>query len=85
MTKPLLLALALVSTASASAPDWPQWRGPKQDGISTEKGLLKEWPSDGPALAWRTKGVGNGMSSVSIANGRIFTIGVRTRDGARGV
>ncbi|MEN9574268.1 MAG: Serine/threonine-protein kinase AfsK [Verrucomicrobiota bacterium] len=85
--KPLLLALALVTTATAtaSAPDWPQWRGPKQDGISTEKGLLKEWPSDGPPLAWRTKGVGSGMSSVSIANGRIYTLGKRNRDGAQGV
>ena len=85
MTKSLLLALTLVTTASASTPDWPQWRGPKQDGISTEKGLLKEWPSDGPSLAWRVKGVGTGMSSVSIANGRIYTLGSRNRNGESGV
>ncbi len=70
---------------SASALDWPQWRGPKRDGISTEKGLLKEWPSDGPPLAWRTKGLGRGMSSVSIANGLIFTQGGRNKDGKNGV
>ncbi|MBI5799194.1 MAG: PQQ-like beta-propeller repeat protein [Verrucomicrobia bacterium] len=83
--KLLLLALAASASASASTPDWPQWRGPKQDGISPEKGLLKEWPSDGPSLAWRVKGVGTGMSSVSISNGRIYTLGVRNRDGVSGV
>ncbi|NBV21425.1 MAG: polyvinylalcohol dehydrogenase [Proteobacteria bacterium] len=83
--KPLLLTLTLITTAAASAPDWPQWRGPKQDGISTEKGLLKEWPSDGPPLAWRVNGVGSGMSSVSVANGRIYTLGKRNRDGVQGV
>ena len=35
-----------------SAADWPQWRGPQGDGISKETGLLKEWPGDGPPLAW---------------------------------
>jgi len=85
MKPALLLALTLTCSALASTPDWPQWRGPKQDGISPEKGLLKEWPSDGPPLAWRTKGVGSGMSSVSIANGRIYTLGKRNRDGAQGV
>lgn len=81
----LALTFALTAPAVASAPDWPQWRGPKGDGISPEKGLLKEWPSDGPPLAWRTKGVGSGMSSISIANGRIYTLGKRNRDGAQGV
>ena len=80
-----LASSALASSALASAPDWPQWRGPKSDGISPEKGLLKEWPSDGPPLAWRTKGVGNGMSSISIAGGRIYTLGKRNRDGVNGV
>jgi len=74
----LALTFALTAPAVASAPDWPQWRGPKQDGISPEKGLLKEWPSDGPPLAWRTKGIGSGMSSVSIANGRIYTLASAT-------
>ena len=85
MKPALLLTLAFASSALASAPDWPQWRGPKSDGISPEKGLLKEWPSDGPPLAWRTKGVGNGMSSISIAGGRIYTLGKRNRDGVNGV
>ena len=57
--------------------DWPQWRGPNRDGKSKETGLLKQWPTDGPPLAWKTKGAGRGYSSLAVANGRLFTMGLR--------
>ena len=57
--------------------DWPQWRGPNRDGISTETGLLKQWPADGPPLVWKAAGAGTGYSSLAIANGRIYTLGLR--------
>lgn len=57
--------------------DWPQWRGSNRDGISKETGLLKQWPADGPPLAWKTTGAGGGYSSFSIAKGRLFTMGLR--------
>jgi len=69
-----LLALLIV-TLPAAADDWPQWRGPARDGKSAETGLLQEWPEGGPPLAWKTSGIGAGYSSVSVANGRIFTMG----------
>ena len=59
------------------AGEWPQWRGASRDGISTETGLLKQWPSDGPAQLWKTNGLGNGYSTVSITKGRIFTMGLK--------
>jgi outer membrane protein assembly factor BamB len=40
--------------------------------MSKEKGLLKEWPAEGPPLAWRIKGLGGGDSTPSIAGGRIL-------------
>jgi outer membrane protein assembly factor BamB len=63
-----------VSTPVASF-DWPQWRGPNRDGISTETGLLKRWPDGGPRELWRTQGLGQGYASVAIANGKIFSLG----------
>jgi outer membrane protein assembly factor BamB len=57
--------------------EWPQWRGPNRDGISTETGLLKAWPADGPPRIWKTNGLGNGYSTVAISKGRIFTMGVK--------
>lgn len=55
------------------------WRGPNQDGVARETGLLDEWSDDGPQLLWTANGLGNAMSSVSIADGKIFTMG--NRDG----
>jgi outer membrane protein assembly factor BamB len=53
--------------------DWPQWRGPHRDGVSTETDLLTEWPSGGPPVLWEAK-VGEGFASVVVAKGRAFTI-----------
>lgn len=70
--------LSLSTVASNRAfDDWPQWRGTKRDGISVERGLLKSWPAAGPPVAWRATGAGEGYSSFSAANGRLYTLGAR--------
>jgi len=78
------LALALLSaTTFAASPDsfdWPQWRGSDRTAVSKERGLLKEWPKEGPPLAWKIKGLGGGYSSPSIAAGRIFGMSNRGED-----
>ncbi len=56
-------------------PDWPQWRGPRRDGISAETGLLHEWPKDGPKLLWTADKLGLGWSSPIIVGDRIFITG----------
>ena len=71
---------ALLSSTGVQAADWPQWHGPARDNISTETGLLKQWPAQGPALAWKATGLGGGLSGVSVAAGRVYTMG----DGADG-
>jgi len=70
-----VLLLALAETLAGAPGEWPQWRGPDRDGISKETGLLKDWPQQGPPLAWKTTGVGKGYSTVSLVGDRIFTIG----------
>ena len=75
---PVILLLALAQQAVAqSAANWPQWRGPNRDGISTETGLLKQWPAEGPPLVWKASGAGGGYSSFSVANGKLYTMGLR--------
>jgi outer membrane protein assembly factor BamB len=75
---PLLVTLSLTSGAVIlAADDWPQWRGPRRDGVSNETGLLKDWPANGPRLAWRISGTGDGYSSFAVAGGRLFTLGAR--------
>ena len=73
-----LLVLSLSAPVSnQSSTDWPQWRGPNRDGKSAETGLLTEWPSDGPPLAWKAGGAGTGYSSISTSAGKLFTVGSR--------
>ena len=50
--------IMLVLFLAAVGGDWPQFRGPKRDGVSTETNLLKRWPESGPKLIWRAKGIG---------------------------
>ncbi len=78
MKKLLFVAFCgLMPSAFVVANDWPQLRGPERTGISKETGLLKEWPKDGPLLAWRISGLGGGYSAPSVANGRIFGMSYR--------
>ncbi|MBN1422123.1 MAG: hypothetical protein JXP34_25340, partial [Planctomycetes bacterium] len=56
-------------------PGWPQFRGPRRDGICDETGLLDRWPEAGPPLVRRIDGLGRGWSSPIIAGGRLFITG----------
>ncbi|MBT7100354.1 hypothetical protein HN937_23455, partial [Candidatus Poribacteria bacterium] len=71
-TLPSILCVVLLSSLVTryAAADWPSWRGPDQNGSSTETGLISEWSTDGDGLIWR----GDVMArSTPIAlNGRIY-------------
>ena len=76
-----LLRGALAAPASlALAADWPQWRGPFRDGLSTETGLMKEWPSSGPKSLWSIATLGDGYGSMSIAGSNIYVQGRKGND-----
>lgn len=69
-------ATVIVFAAGASpAADWPQWRGPGRDGKSQEKGLLKQWPEQGPKLLWQVKDAGGGYSTPSVVGERLYLMG----------
>ena len=70
-----LLCLLSSLPLTAAEPDWPQFRGPKRDGLSTDKNLLKSWPDAGPPLAWKATGVGVGFSSVAVVGDKVLTMG----------
>ena len=79
----VLCAFALCGSPllAASGDEWPQWRGTNRDGISPDKGLLKVWSEDGPPLAWKGTNIGIGLSAVSVAGGKVFTMGDRGDSG----
>jgi outer membrane protein assembly factor BamB len=78
-----LLACAFLIAATATAADWPVFRGPNRDGICAETGLLKQWPQDGPPRLWTATNLGTGWGSVAVVGGKIY--GVGHRDGKDGV
>src|SRR5688572_21340021 len=73
----VLITSAIVASLAAAPDDWPQWRGPRRDGVSAETGLLKQWPAGGPPLAWKSGGAGEGYSSFAVSGGRLYTLGAR--------
>ena len=63
--------LGLLFCLSASAADWPQWRGPNANGISDETGLATEWGPD-RNIAWKAPLPGLGTSTPIVVGDRIF-------------
>jgi outer membrane protein assembly factor BamB len=53
------------------ADDWPQWLGPKRDGVWRETGILDKFPEGGPKVTWRAK-IAAGYSGPAVANGRVY-------------
>jgi outer membrane protein assembly factor BamB len=69
----LILVAYLACWAGASGADWPQWRGANRNGISPER-VNANWPAAGPKALWHAS-VGTGFSSVSVSQGRAYTLG----------
>ncbi len=68
----LLTAFAVAAIAApASADNWPQWRGPKNDGHSAEQGIPTEWGPD-KNIVWKLKMPGQGSSTPAIWGKQIF-------------
>lgn len=67
-----LLILSIVPVLEAATPeDWPQWRGPERNGISSET----SWVSEGKEESVWSTNVGLGYSTFSISEGRLYTAG----------
>ena len=67
-----LVVVALIACAStASAQDWPQFRGPGGQGHSAEKDLPLEW-AETRNVAWKTALPGLGWSSPVVSGGKVW-------------
>ncbi len=68
---------SLLLTFSVANADWPQWRGPNRDAHADDQSLLQQWPEGGPEVKWKFSGAGRGYSAVSVADGRLYTLGTQ--------
>jgi outer membrane protein assembly factor BamB len=66
----MLMALSAVTVFTA---DWPSIYGPKRDGTSDQKGLLRSWPKEGPKVLWTTQ-VGPGFGGPAISAGQVYLL-----------
>ena len=77
MIRKSTIALLLTLTIFANAkPYWPAFHGPERTNLSSETGLLSNWPEGGPDLEWTATGIGKGYSSVDVVADRIYTAGM---------
>ena len=61
-----VLGFFLLSASMARAEDWPQYRGPRNNGLSGETGIMTTWPADGPKVVWKIP-VGEAFGSFAIS------------------
>src|SRR5438445_6929851 len=67
------LSLILTSTFTASAENWPCWRGPRQDGTSIETNVPIHWSATSNVV-WKTELPGFGHASPIVHGDHIFTV-----------
>lgn len=71
----LFLPVFLLIVSCTRQPEIAQWRGPNRDGHYPDKGLLKQWPAEGPKLLWATDTVGDGYGSPVVTHDGLFITG----------
>ena len=73
-----LLCSLHISSCSKDAPEdqvsafeWPQYLGPDRNAVSSEKGLMRSWPAEGPKALW-TVPLGEGFGGPAISGGKVY-------------
>src|ERR1700736_5370157 len=67
----LALLLVFGPLAAAKGDDWPQWLGPRRDGVWRETGILEKFPAGGPRIRWHAD-IGGGYAGPAVAKGRVY-------------
>jgi outer membrane protein assembly factor BamB len=69
----LVLLAASVLAASAGFLDWPQYLGPYRNSTSDQKGILRNWSTNGPEVLW-TVPVGRGFGGPVVKDGKVYLL-----------
>jgi len=67
----LHLLLTALTAATLSGKDWPRFLGPSGNATSSETGLIKTFPKDGPKIVWKTHLEG-GFGGAAVLGDEIF-------------
>jgi outer membrane protein assembly factor BamB len=74
-------AALILGSQQTRADDWPQWLGPKRDGVWRESGILQKFPESGPPIRWRVA-IGSGYTGPAVANSRVYVADRHVRKGS---
>jgi outer membrane protein assembly factor BamB len=69
----IVTLLVAVSVPTTYATDWPGYLGPRRGATSTEKGLLRSWPTEGPKVLW-TAPLGGGFAGPAVSRGKVYLL-----------
>src|SRR5207244_10830037 len=67
-----IVVMVVLFAGVAIAGDWPGWRGPERTDVSREKGLLSEWPKEGPTRLWILRKACSGYSGFTVVGDRLY-------------
>ena len=67
------MVILFISVWNIYGQDWPQYLGPNRNGVSTQKGILRSWPQNGPEVLWTTK-VGPGFGGPVIKDRKVYLL-----------
>jgi outer membrane protein assembly factor BamB len=69
-----IVALSVLALATpAFADDWPQWMGPKRDGVWRETGIIDKFPEGGPKVLWRVP-IHGGYTGPAVTAGKVYVM-----------
>jgi len=63
----------MTSGRSRIASDWPQYLGPARNAVSTETGVSRSWPEEGPEVLW-TFPLGEGYAGPAVSQGKVYIL-----------
>src|SRR5580765_5866465 len=66
-----LLLFYVWTAAAALGANWPAWRGPEANGVTSEQNLPSEW-SDSKNIRWKTPLPDRGNSTPIVWGNRVF-------------
>ncbi len=69
----LTILFVIIISSLSFANDWPQYLGPNRNAISTETGILRSWPAEGPEVLW-TSPLGEGFGGPAVSNGKVYVL-----------
>lgn len=70
-SRTFMAAVILLFSIAGFGGDWPQFRGADRSNISSETGLLRSWPAQGPKVLWKVP-VCEGYAGAAIKDGRVY-------------